>query len=145
MTGSNTPRLSAFMLQNSIWQFRSVINLEHISHPISMEVAPPLAHTFFPQRSRSRFAPEHKAGLRPSPRSGAKRIQRNPGSDFQERYEGCGEKCILRPPSRAVEVARQRTKPRLKSVGFLRFSRPTVRRAYLCWRRESNWSRTLST
>jgi len=27
-----------------------------------MQVAPPPAHIFFPRRSRSRFAPEHKVG-----------------------------------------------------------------------------------
>ena len=37
----------------------------------------------------------------------------------------------LRPPTRFSQ-----TKPRAKTAGFLRLSQPTVRRAYLWWRRE---------
>lgn len=33
--------------------------------------------------------------------------QGNRGSDSVPRYEGCGEKCILQPRSRAAEAARQ--------------------------------------
>jgi len=67
--------------------------------------------------------------------------------DCRSWYEGCGEKCILHPLSRATHTTRQilQNKNIGKIRGMLGLPRPEVRAIKFGWRRERTWARTFST